>query len=148
MFSWLISAAFAVGAGVSIIIQQGLNVQIRGGLGSAAWAGVVSYAVGLVSMLVLVLVLRDPLPAAAMAARLPWWAWSGGLFGAIYITLAIFLVPQLGANTFIVLLVAGQMVTSIVIDHFGLFGLAQRSIDLPRLLGVAFLVAGVVLVKR
>ncbi len=148
MFNWLIAAALAVGAGVSIVIQQGFNVQVRGALNSAAWAGVASYAVGLAAMLLLALALRDPLPATAMAARLPWWAWSGGLFGAIYIGLAIFLVPQLGANTFVVLLVAGQMMTSIVIDHFGLFGLAQRAIDLPRLLGVVFLIAGVVLVKR
>ncbi len=148
MFNWLIAAALAVGAGVSIIIQQGLNVQVRGGLNSAAWAGVVSYAVGLVSMLALVIILRDPVPTVAMAGRLPLWAWSGGLFGAIYIGLAIFLVPQLGANTFVVLLVAGQMMTSIVIDHFGLFGLVQRTIDLPRLVGVVFLIAGVMLVKR
>jgi transporter family-2 protein len=148
MFNWLIAAVFAVASGVCIVIQQGLNVQVRGALGSAAWAGVASYAVGLVSMLLLVLTLRDPLPVAAMAARLPWWAWTGGFFGAVYIALAIVLVPNLGANTFVVLLVAGQMMTSIVIDHYGLFGLAQRTVDLPRLVGVAFLIAGVMLVKR
>jgi len=148
MFNWLISAALAVSGGIFIVVQQGINVQARGVLNSAVWAGVISFAVGLATMTLVALASRDPLPVAAVASRVPWWVWSGGFFGALYIGLAIFLVPQLGANTFVVLLVAGQMVTSIVIDHYGFFGLEQRPIDVTRLLGVAFLVAGVVLVKR
>jgi transporter family-2 protein len=85
----------------------------------------------------LALALRDPIPSASLAVRIPWWAWSGGLFGAILIGLAIFLVPQLGAATFIAILVAGQMLASVTFDHFGWMGLAQRPIDLPRLIGVA-----------
>lgn len=81
-------------------------------------------------------------------ARLPWWAWSGGLFGAVLIGFAVLLVPRLGAATFIAPLVAGQMLASVAFDQFGWLGLAQRSIDLPRLLGMALLVAGVVLMRR
>lgn len=92
--------------------------------------------------------LCDPLPSAAIAARIPWWAWSGGLFGAIYIALAIFLVPQLGAATFVGILLAGQLLTSVTFDHFGWLGLPQRSIDLQRLIGVGLLIGGVVLVRR
>ncbi|RTL49200.1 MAG: DMT family transporter [Bradyrhizobiaceae bacterium] len=148
MFTWLISAALAVSAGICIVVQQGLNIQVRDALNSAVWAGFASYAIGLATMAVLALALREPLPGMALVSRVPWWVWGGGFFGALYIGLAILLVPQLGANTFVVLLVAGQMMTSIVIDHYGLFGLAQRPIDATRVLGVAFLLAGVVLVKR
>ena len=77
-----------------------------------------------------------------------WWAWSGGLFGAIFIGLAIVLIPTLGAATFIALLVTGQMLASVTFDHFGWLGLAQRSIDLPRLIGVAMLIGGVILIRR
>ena len=87
-------------------------------------------------------------PSLAAAARIPWWAWSGGLFGAIFIGLAIVLVPQLGAATFIALLVAGQMLASLMFDHFGWFSLAQRPIDLTRLIGVALLIGGVILIRR
>jgi uncharacterized membrane protein YdcZ (DUF606 family) len=69
-------------------------------------------------------------------------------FGAIFIIAGIVLIPHLGAATFIALLVTGQMITAMAFDHFGLFGLAQRSADLPRLLGAALLVAGVILVRR
>ena len=107
-----------------------------------------SYFVGVVCMALLAAALRDPVPSVSVAARIPWWAWSGGLFGAIFIGLAILLVPQLGAATFIPLLVTGQMLASVTIDHFGLLGLTRRAIDLPRLIGVALLVGGVVLIRR
>ena len=138
----------AVAAGVSIVVQQVLNSNLRTALSSAAWSGFMSYFVGVVCMALLALVLRDPLPPAGVAARIPWWAWSGGLFGAIFIGLAILLVPQLGAATFIALLVTGQMLTSVTFDHFGWLGLAQRPINVPRLIGVALLIGGVVLIRR
>lgn len=135
-------------AGVCVVVQQVLNANLRIAIDSAAWSGVASYFVGLLCMALLALALRDPLPSAAMVARIPWWAWSGGVFGAIFIGLAIVLVPQLGAATFIALLIAGQMIGSMTFDHLGWFGLTQRSIDLPRLAGVALLIGGVVLIRR
>lgn len=146
--SILLPSLLAILAGVSIVVQQVLNTNLRTALGSAAWSGFASYFVGVLCMAVLALALRDPLPSAALAARMPWWAWSGGLFGAIFIGLAILLVPQIGAATFIALLVAGQMLASIAFDHFGWLGLAERPIDLPRLIGVVLLVGGVILIRR
>jgi transporter family-2 protein len=146
--SFLISSLLAFAAGTSIVVQQALNANLRTTLNSAAWSGFVSYFVGLLCMVVLVVVLRDPIPSATMAARIPWWAWSGGMFGAIFIALGILLVPKIGAATFIALLVAGQMLASVAFDHFGLLGLAQRPVDLPRIIGVALLIAGVLLIRR
>ncbi|MBB5054951.1 transporter family-2 protein [Afipia massiliensis] len=140
--------ALAFAAGISIVIQQALNANLRTALDSAAWSGFVSYFVGVLCMALLAIALRDPIPSASVVSRIPWWAWSGGLFGAIFIGLAIYLVPLLGAATFISILIAGQMIASITFDHFGWLGLAQRSIDLPRLLGAALLIAGVVLIRR
>ncbi|MFF8799060.1 MULTISPECIES: DMT family transporter [unclassified Methylobacterium] len=148
MLAILIPSALAVAAGVSIVIQQVLNANLRTALNSAAWSGFASYAVGLACMALLALALRDPLPSMATAARIPWWGWAGGLFGALFIGLAIVLVPQLGAATFIALLVAGQMLASVAFDHFGWMGLAQRPLDGPRLIGVALLVGGVILIRR
>ena len=148
MPSLTLSILLAIAAGASIVVQQVLNSNLRAALGSAAWSGFTSYLVGVVCMALLALALRDPLPSAGVAARIPWWAWSGGLFGAIFIGLAILLVPKLGAATFIALLVTGQMLASVAFDHFGWLGLAQRPIDVSRLIGVALLIAGVVLIRR
>ena len=95
MLSPLLPAFLAIAAGVSIVIQQALNANLRNAMHSAAWSGFMSYAVGLACMALLVLAFRDPTPSASVAARIPWWAWSGGLFGAIFIGLGIFLVSLL-----------------------------------------------------
>lgn len=148
MIEILLPILLAAAAGSCIVVQQALNANLRAALDSAAWSGVTSYATGLAFMGLLVLALRDPAPALGTAARVPWWGWTGGLFGAIYIALAILLVPKLGSAAFIALLVAGQMVTSVLFDHFGWLGLAQRPLDATRAAGVLLLVAGVALIRR
>jgi bacterial/archaeal transporter family-2 protein len=148
MLSALLPVVLALAAGVSVVIQQVLNANLRVALQSGAWSGFMSYAVGLACMALLVLAFRDPIPAASLATRIPWWAWSGGAFGAMFIGLGIFLVPQIGAATFIALVITGQMFASVAFDHFGWLGLAQRPIDTARLIGVALLIGGVALIRR
>ena len=148
MSNMIFSILLAFGAGFSIVIQQALNSNLRTELNSAAWSGFVSYSAGLACMALLVIALREPLPPVGVLARIPWWAWTGGVFGAIFIGLGIVLVPKLGAATFIALLVAGQMIGSVVFDHFGWLGLAERPIDLSRVIDVLLLIAGVVLIRR
>jgi transporter family-2 protein len=144
---FMVSAALTVASGVGLVLQQALNADLRVSLNSAAWAGFISYVGGTLCMVVLILAMRDGLPSGAAIARSHWFSWTGGLFGAIYIALAIFLLQQLGAATFISLLVAGQMIGSLLFDHYGLFGIPQHPIDVTRLAGAALLVGGVVLIR-
>jgi transporter family-2 protein len=148
MLELLISALLALGAGVSVVTQQVLNANLKAAVNSAAWSGFVSYLVGFMCMVVLVVVMREPLPSWGVVSRVPPWAWSAGVFGAVFIVIGIVLIPRIGAGTYIALVVAGQMLASLAFDHFGVLGLAQRSADLPRLIGAALLVAGVVLIRR
>jgi transporter family-2 protein len=137
----------ALAAGVSFVIQQAVNADLRAALGSAAWAGFISYLGGTLCMLLLAFALREALPPAAAVVRSNWWAWSGGFFGAIYIAISILLVPRLGTAAFVALLVAGQLLSSFVFDHYGLLGIAPRPADPARLLGAVLLVVGVVLIR-
>lgn len=137
----------AMAAGISLVVQQALNTNLRTALNSAAWSGFMSYFLGVLCMAALALVLRDPVPSAATAARIPWFAWSGGLFGAIFIGLGIFLVPRLGAATFFALLIAGQMLGSVAFDHFGVLGVPVHPVSAVRIAGVALLIGGVVLIR-
>jgi bacterial/archaeal transporter family-2 protein len=121
MLKLALPTILAVGAGISLVVQQALNANLRAELNSAAWSGFMSYFIGVICMAALALLLRDPIPSAAVG-RIPWWWWSGGLFGAIFIGLAILLIPKLGAATFFALLVAGQMLSSMMFDHFGCWG--------------------------
>jgi transporter family-2 protein len=81
-------------------------------------------------------------------ARAPGWSWTGGLLGAFYVTAVVVLTPRLGVATTIALVVAGQMLASVAIDHYGLFGVPLRPVNAARGLGAALLVAGVVLLRR
>jgi transporter family-2 protein len=107
-----------------------------------------SYFLGVVCMVALAFVLRDPVPSASTISRVLMWAWSGGIFDAIFIGLSIITIPKLGGAAYIALLVTGQMIAAFAVDHFGWLGVQERPIDLPKMLGVALLVGGVVLIRR
>ena len=137
----------ALGAGVSVATQQVLNGSLRTALGSPAWAGLASYAGGLVTMIVAVIALREGVPSWKTVVDVPWYAWSGGVFGGAFILLAILLLPTLGAATLFALVIAGQVLAAITLDHFGAFGLTPHPIGTARLVGAALLIAGVALIR-
>jgi transporter family-2 protein len=79
---------------------------------------------------------------------LPWYMLGAGIFGLIlYQTISITL-PRLGSTMMIALIIIGQLLTGMVIDHFGLMGVAPRPIDLPRLVGILALLFGGYLIAR
>jgi bacterial/archaeal transporter family-2 protein len=141
-------ALLTVSAGISVVIQQALNANLRAELNSAAWSGFISYLIGIIFMVCLAAALRDPIPSATTIARVPWWAWSGGILGAIFVGISIVTIPKLGGAGYIALLVTGQMIAGLALDQFGWLGIPERQIDVPRMLGVALLIGGVVLIRR
>ena len=147
VFSFIGSSCLAAGAGISFVMQQAVNANLRGVLGSAAWAGFISYLGGTLCMLAFAMAIREPLPSAIAATRASWWSWSGGLFGAIYIAISILLVPRLGTAAFVALLVAGQMISSLIFDHYGVFGVVEHPVTPIRILGAVLLVGGVNLIR-
>jgi transporter family-2 protein len=144
----ILLSLLAASAGVSLVVQVALNGKLREGLASWSWAGLVSYLGGTLTMLAVVALQRPAWPSAAARAALPWSAWSGGFFGAIYIVLAIALLPRLGAAALVALVVSGQMLASMVFDHYGLLGIVRHAATPGRLLGAVLIVAGVVLIRR
>jgi len=146
MQTWLLYL-LALGAGISVAVQQVLNGNLRSALNSPGWAGLVSYLGGLATMAVVLVVLREPLPSWKLVAATPWWAWSGGILGGVFILLVILLLPSLGAATLLALVVAGQMLAGIAMDHFGVFGLTAHPVSASRLLGIALVIGGVLLIK-
>ena len=141
-------AVLAVGAGVSVVAQQVLNASLRASIGSATWAALISYVVGSLTLLLVLLATREPWLSSAATAKSSIWSWTGGVFGTIYIVVAILLLPHMGAATAVALLVTVQMLGSLVFDHYGLFGLAQHPVDFSRLAGAVLLIAGVVLIRH
>jgi transporter family-2 protein len=136
-----------VGAGALVGMQAPVNSRLGRAVGGVQAAGV-SFLVGTVALLLVIGIVHGGYGDFAHLGRAPWWAFIGGLLGAVYVTVAILTVRTLGASSLTAVVIAGQLAISVVIDRFGLFGIARQSIGAPRILGLLLLVIGVTLVVR
>jgi transporter family-2 protein len=144
---WTGLLLLAVIAGAVVPFQSAINANLGRGLGHPLWATMASLLVSIVVLLPVMLAMRLPLPTLAFISKAPLWMWAGGAFGVCFISLALVLLPKLGASGFMALALAGQVVASLVLDHFGMFGLVERQMTVSRGLGALLLVAGVVLIQ-
>ena len=138
---------FVVVAGAATGLQGPTNARLAVAVGSPVNAALVSFAVGTLA-LALVAAVMHVKPDMMAVRGLPWFAWMGGLYGAMFVVAAAFAVPRIGVANTIILLVAGQVLISLVVDHFGLMGVPRQPLTLPRLGGVLMVVGGVLLARR
>jgi transporter family-2 protein len=142
-----LAVLLGVGAGCLVGMQAPINARLGKAMGSVQ-AATFSFLVGTAALLLVVTFVRGGLGALGHVGRAPWWALVGGLLGAVYVTVALVAVRTLGASGLTAVVITGQLVISVVIDRFGLLGVAKQHIGTSRVLGLVLLVAGVVLVVR
>jgi len=135
-------------AGSGIPVQASVNSALRQHLGRPEWATLVNFGAGFLAMAAVLVVQRAPLPTAAQVSQAPWWNWTGGALGAFFVFATVVLTPKLGVATSLAVILAGQLLSALLLDHAGLLGLATREITPARLTGVVLLAAGVYLVQR
>jgi transporter family-2 protein len=140
----LMLAAFA---GAVVPFQSAINSNLARGLGHPLWATLASLLVSVLVLLPVIVALRLPLPSLTFISKAPLWMWAGGAFGVCFVALAVVLLPKLGASGFVALALAGQVIASMVLDHFGLFGLVEKQLTVSRFFGAVLLIAGVVLIQ-
>jgi transporter family-2 protein len=138
----------ALAAGVLLPVQAGVNAQLRSVVGSPLTAALVSFLVGTAGLGTAAVIFRAPTTLRAAWAVAPWWLWVGGLIGALYVVATIVLAPRLGAATLVAAVVAGQMIASLLLDHYGLLGFPTHPLNGLRVLGAALVIVGVILVQR
>lgn len=143
-----ISMLIVLIAGSMLPVQAGVNAQLARAGGNALWASGISFLVGTVTLMVVYSSLRAPWPAIHELKTAPIWAWSGGLMGAFFVTCMAFFAPKLGATTLLALIITGQILASIVLDHYGAIGFNVHEINIWRIFGVVLIGAGVFLVRK
>ncbi|NER61073.1 DMT family transporter [Pseudomonas sp. MAFF212428] len=143
----LIPSATALLAGALLPFQAASNAALGKALGHPLWGALTSLMVSAVVVVIALLALRVAAPDISRALQGSWWLWIGGVVGALYVVSAAAITPQLGASGFLLLVVAGQIVASLLVDHFGLMGLAGKPITFARLAGVVLIFGGVLLVQ-
>ncbi len=144
IFSLLLT--FLVGA--ALTVQAGINSGLRERMGQPVCAALVSLTISVLALLCVQVLGRLPWPGISRLSGVSWWMWTGGLLGAYGVFMPVILAPRLGVAVLFGWVVAGQILTSLLVDRFGWLGLPQHPLTPSRLAGAALLLAGVCLLGR
>ncbi|MEM1412804.1 MAG: DMT family transporter [Pseudomonadota bacterium] len=146
--NYSLAVGLAALGGMILPIQFLINARLSDGFDHPIWATTVTFIVGMIGLLAWLAVTRQ-LGAAnwSGAMALPWWAWIGGLMGAVYVCLTIVTVPVVGPTALVVLLILGQMVAGTALDHFGILT-EPEPVSLQKVGGLALVFVGTWLVVK
>ena len=136
----------ASAAGACIALQAAANGSLRTNLGDSRYAAFFSICGTFATAVLVILAIRPSFPPAAAFRAAPWWNWVGGPLGAVFVLAGAALTPKLGSAAFIAAVVGGQLVCSLVLDHFGLMNVPHQGLSVGRLVGAAMVFVGVLLV--
>jgi len=137
----------AIAAGCFVGLQAPVNARLGRQVG-ALQAATVSFTIGTLALILVASLSSGGLSSIGSVGRAPWWALIGGVLGAFYVTVALLTVRTLGLSGLTAIVVTGQLVIAVVVDRFGLLGIAKQQIGASRIIGLMLLIAGVVLVVR
>jgi transporter family-2 protein len=138
--------ALAFVAGIAIAVQTAVNSQLRVRLHDPMHATLVSFVVGTVFAVLYCVSTRSPLPESTIISQSPWWIWTGGLLGVLFIWSSVVVGPRLGVAMFLTLVMAGQMITSLIIDHYGWLHMEAVKANPWRVIGVVIVMVGATIV--
>ena len=136
----------AVAAGGALPFQAGINARLATFVGGPIRASAISFAVGTIVLVPLALVTTRGVISTGRLGSVPWWGWLGGAVGAGYVASTVAAAPRLGALNLFAAVIFGQLLCSVVLDHFGVL-YHEHNLSAGRLAGVVLLAAGVALVR-
>jgi bacterial/archaeal transporter family-2 protein len=146
MYYLFLFLAFLTGTAMSV--QTAVNSNLRFAVQNPLLAALISFGTGFFTLICMHIATGGGLPPLGLLRPIAWWKFTGGLIGAAYVTTVIITVPRIGPANLLSLSVAGQLIAAVVLDHYGLLGFVQHPANGWRLLGIAFILAGVWLVLK
>ncbi len=138
----------AVLAGMAMPTQATVNSKLAESVNSPILAAFISFAVGTVALFVYILLTGIPLNNLTSAKNAAPVVWIGGFLGAFFVSVMAMIVPRLGVALAFSLAIAGQMLVTLLIDHFGWLGVPEKPINLWRVLGATLITIGVILIRK
>ncbi len=136
---------FTLGIGIALTIQTAINTQLREYLTSPLQAAFLSFLIGTLVLAVMVLLHSAEKPGLQQLAQIPWFLWLGGFLGVYAISFSIYTAPKMGFLTFSGVVIFGQLLMSMLLDHFGWLGTEKAPVNWQRLLGGIVIFVGVIL---
>ena len=138
----------ALAIGLLLPIQVGINTELAHRISSPVTASFFSFAVGMVGLIICVWASKEPWPDLITMTTLPKWLWLGGLIGAFAVFGSIISGPKIGFLSLVALVLAGQLLASLFLDHYGWLGFPIRELSLGRISGSALLLIAVILIHK
>jgi len=146
--SFLLLSFIALGIGAMIPVQAATNAALGRVLGSAPLVALILFGIGFAFLAVWVLMARPVMPPLSDLRHVPVYGYIGGIIVACYLLSITFLAPRLGVGNAICIIVTGQILAAVLIDHFGLFGAHVQTLSTTRVVGVLLMIAGLFLARR
>jgi len=146
----IIFIAFAVLAGAVLPVQGVINSQLAKSLDNVVLAALISFVVGGLALLIIFLYRTGgSLGTSLMSLKeVPPMLYIGGLLGVVYVTSVAVLIPKVGVANTMIAVILGQVLLSLLIDHYGILGVEVREVGWLRVLGASLVLLGLVLVVK
>jgi bacterial/archaeal transporter family-2 protein len=138
---------FIVFVGGLIALQGSVNAALGKFLEHPLHAAIVSFASGLVAVLIASLMMKTGLPSISKIFSAPKVILIGGLLGSVFVTSVILCVPKVGVANVVMAALCGQIILSLILDHFGAFNMPKQAIDIKRVAGALLVICGVILIN-
>ena len=142
-----VAVLLTAGVGCLIAMQAPINSHLGKAIGTFQ-AAFVSFAIGTVLLALIAAFARGGLGHVVEARHVTWYYLMGGVLGAAYVTTVLVTVRSLGAGGVVAATIAGQLTMGVLVDHFGLLGVAKDPVNASKVAGIALLAAGVFLIVR
>lgn len=141
---WIVMAVIA---GAFLPMQGSMNSKLAKAGENPVYASMISFTIGVLALVAYILLTSQNVSWKGFK-DVPYYSWLGGVLGAFYVTVIVFAFPKIGPGLTFGLVVAGQLITSIVMEHFQIMGTPHQPISFGRIVGVLLIIIGVVAVKK
>ena len=135
-------------AAVVIPVQAIVNGRLGETVQNPFLAAVISFLGGTIVLSIILMFWSRGLPTVPAESQIPWYLYTGGLLGAVYVTTVLCVVPHIGTANVIAAAIVGQLLTSLLIDHVGFLDVPKNPVTAAKLVGAALLVVGTLLIQR
>ena len=145
-----IAISLSVVAGALIAVQSRVNGELAIALSDGLFAAFISFAIGTVLIAVPFVFskkerIKLSVATKSLGRQLPVWMTLGGFFGGFFVMMQGLVAPEIGVTLFTLAIVSGQAAAALMVDSFGMLGLAKRKLSLARLIGAGIAIVGLVL---
>lgn len=134
-------------SGIGLAVQAATNARMSEAVQSPVLSALINFAVGGLMLAALAMSGIFGRGNLSTIGTAPWWAWTGGILGAVWVTAAVVALPKIGTAIAFAAVIIGQLLGALLLDTFGLLGIPQIPLHPWRIAGAVLMVIGILLMQ-